>query len=139
MAREKTLSIIKPDAVTEVEAIYQNLRAAGLEIIASKKDYKLTVPEAEQFYTEHRGKGFFQELIQFMTSGPICLQILEGDNAIQYYRQLIGNTDPTKAAIGTLRTKFGGKKLPANALHGSDSVESARREIGFFFPEHSIL
>ena len=135
--KERTLSIIKPDAVlaNETNRICQRLLNAGFTVVASKKDYPLTQEAAEQFYSEHRGKDFFKGLIQSMTSGPILIQVLEGDNVIDRYRQLMGPTDPQQAKPGTLRADFGGKALPRNAVHGSDSMESAQREILFFFPE----
>jgi nucleoside-diphosphate kinase len=141
MALERTLSIIKPDAVAagQAETICQRLSDAGLEIIAFKKDYQLTQEEAEAFYADHRGKNFFEGLIQLMISGPLYIQVLEGENAIEHYRQVMGPTDPIKAAPGTLRADFGGKALPANAVHGSDSLNSACREIDFFFKSLPIL
>lgn len=141
MAIERTLSIIKPDAVAakQAESISQRCIEVGLTIIASKKNYQLTQQEAEQFYAAHWGKPFFQGFIQLMISGPVYIQVLEGENAINRYRQLMGPTDPTKATAGTLRAEFGGKALPANAVHGSDSPESAYEEIAFFFNELPIL
>ena len=133
MALEQTLSIIKPDAVSKgfVEEICKRLESAGLNII-SKKSLHLTEEEAEGFYIEHKGKSFFSDLITFMTSGPIQVQILEGDNAISKYREVMGNTDPKEADPGTLRADFA-DSIDANAVHGSDSEKSAEREINYFF------
>ena len=133
MALEQTLSIIKPDAVSKgfAEEICKRLESAGLNII-SKKSLHLTEEEAEGFYIEHKGKSFFSDLITFMTSGPIQVQILEGDNAISKYREVMGNTDPKEADPGTLRADFA-DSIDANAVHGSDSEKSAEREINYFF------
>jgi nucleoside-diphosphate kinase len=135
MIKEKTLSIIKPDAVAknQAEEILKRLSNSNLSVIAIKKNYQLTREKAEQFYQEHHGKPFFEGLVQSMISGPVFIQILEGENAISRYRELMGPTDPTKAHPGTLRADFGGGKMPMNAVHGSDSLESAEREISFFF------
>ena len=135
MALEQTLSIIKPDAVSKgfVEEICKRLESAGLNII-SKKSLHLTEEEAEGFYIEHKGKSFFSDLITFMTSGPIQVQILEGDNAISKYREVMGNTDPKEADTGTLRAEFA-DSIDANAVHGSDSEKSAEREINYFFSD----
>tara|TARA_Y100001968_G_scaffold128334_1_gene117223 strand:- start:454 stop:861 length:408 start_codon:yes stop_codon:yes gene_type:complete len=135
MALEQTLSIIKPDAVSKgfVEEICKRLESAGLNII-SKKSLHLTEEEAEGFYIEHKGKSFFSDLITFMTSGPIQVQILEGDNAISKYREVMGNTDPKEADPGTLRADFA-DSIDANAVHGSDSEKSAEREINYFFSD----
>jgi len=133
MALEKTLSIIKPDAISKgfAEEICKRLEDAGLKI-ASKKSLRLTEEEAEGFYIEHKGKPFFPDLITFMTSGPIQVQILEGDNAIVKYREVMGNTNPKEADPGTLRADFA-DSIDANAVHGSDSEKSAEREILYFF------
>ena len=135
MAIEQTLSIIKPDAVSKgfAEEICKRLESAGLNII-SKKSLHLTEEEAEGFYIEHKGKSFFSDLITFMTSGPIQVQILEGDNAISKYREVMGNTDPKEADPGTLRADFA-DSIDANAVHGSDSEKSAEREINYFFSD----
>ena len=135
MALEQTLSIIKPDAVSKgfAEEICKRLESAGLNII-SKKSLHLTEEEAEGFYIEHKGKSFFSDLITFMTSGPIQVQILEGDNAISKYREVMGNTDPKEADPGTLRADFA-DSIDANAVHGSDSEKSAEREINYFFSD----
>ena len=135
MALEQTLSIIKPDAISKgfTEEICQRLEEAGLKIL-SKKSLHLTEEEAEGFYIEHKGKPFFPDLITFMTSGPIQVQILEGENAIAKYREVMGNTNPKEANPGTLRADFA-DSIDANAVHGSDSKQSAEREINYFFSD----
>ena len=133
MALEKTLSIIKPDAIAKgyAEEICKRLENAGLRIV-SKKSLHLSEAEAEGFYIEHKGKPFFPDLITFMTSGPIQVQILEGENAISKYREVMGNTNPKEANPRTLRADFA-DSIDANAVHGSDSETSAEREINYFF------
>ena len=133
MALEQTLSIIKPDAVAKghVDAICKRLEESGLLII-KKESMHLDQEKAEGFYIEHKGKGFFEDLIKFMTSGPIQVQVLEGEDAIIKYREVMGSTNPQEAAQGTLRADFA-DSIDANAVHGSDSPESAKREIGYFF------
>ena len=133
MALERTLSIIKPDAVAKghVEEICKRLEDAGLSI-TEKKSIHLDDALAEGFYIEHKGKPFFEDMIKFMTSGPIQVQVLEGDNAIINYREVMGSTNPKEAAPGTLRADFA-ESIDANAVHGSDSPESAKREIDYFF------
>ena len=133
MALERTLSIIKPDAVAKghVDEICRRLEDAGLSI-TEKKSIHLDDALAEGFYIEHKGKPFFEDLIKFMTSGPIQVQVLEGDNAIINYREVMGSTNPKEAAPGTLRADFA-ESIDANAVHGSDSPESAKREIDYFF------
>ena len=135
MALEQTLSIIKPDAISKgfAEEICQRLEEAGLKI-HSKRSLHLTEEEAEGFYIEHKGKPFFPDLITFMTSGPIQVQILEGENAIANYREVMGNTNPKEANPGTLRADFA-DSIDANAVHGSDSKQSAEREINYFFSD----
>ena len=135
MALEQTLSIIKPDAISKgfTEEICQRLEEAGLKIL-SKKSLHLTEEEAEGFYIEHKGKPFFPDLITFMTSGPIQVQILEGENGIAKYREVMGNTNPKEANPGTLRADFA-DSIDANAVHGSDSEQSAEREINYFFSD----
>ena len=135
MSIEQTLSIIKPDAISKgfAEEISERLEDAGLKII-SKKSLHLTEEEAEGFYIEHKGKPFFPDLITFMTSGPIQVQILEGENAIAKYREVMGNTNPKEANPGTLRADFA-DSIDANAVHGSDSEQSAEREIHYFFSD----
>ena len=133
MSLETTLSIIKPDAYKKghVEEICRRLENAGLSI-KEKKTLHLSQEKAEGFYIEHKGKPFFEDLIKFMTSGPVQVQILEGENAIVNYRDLMGNTNPQEAAPGTIRADFA-ESIDANAVHGSDSPESAKREIAYFF------
>lgn len=130
---EKTLSIIKPDAVAKqtIGAILSRFEAAGLKIIDLQMIH-LTAQQAEGFYAEHKGKGFFNDLITFMTSGPVTIQVLEGENAIEENRKLMGATNPHEAEPGTIRADFS-DSIDANAVHGSDSAESALREISFFF------
>ncbi len=133
MALEQTLSIIKPDAVAKghVDEICRRLEESGLSIV-DKQSLHLDEQKAEGFYAEHKGKPFFEDLIKFMTSGPIQVQILEGENAILRYREVMGSTNPQEAAPGTLRADFA-DSIDANAVHGSDSSESAKREISYFF------
>ncbi len=132
---EKTLSIIKPDAVAKgsIGAILAKFENAGLKITALKMTH-LSREEAENFYIEHKGRGFFDELIDFMTSGLVTIQVLEGEDAIAKNRELMGATNPQEAAPGTIRAEFA-TSIDANAVHGSDSPEAAAREIGFFFKE----
>lgn len=138
MTLERTLSIIKPDAVEKqfIGAIATRLIQSRLAIVAMKM-VKLTREQAEGFYQEHSKKPFFPALIDFMTSGPVVVQVLEGKNAIAYYRDMMGATDPSKAAAGTLRFDFA-SGLTRNAVHGSDSEQSAHREIAFFFSDSEI-
>ena len=133
MALEQTLSIIKPDAVAKghVDEICRRLEESGLSIV-DKQSLHLDEQKAEGFYAEHKGKPFFEDLIKFMTSGPIQVQILEGENAILRYREVMGSTNPQEAAPGTIRADFA-DSIDANAGHGSDSPESAMREISYFF------
>ena len=133
MALERTLSIIKPDAVAKghVDEICKRLEDAGLSI-TEKKSIHMDDALAEGFYIEHKGKPFFEDLIKFMTSGPIQVQVLEGENAIFYYREVMGSTNPKEATPGTIRADFA-ESIDANAVHGSDSPESAKREIDYFF------
>ena len=134
MALERTLSIIKPDAVKKnlVGQILARFEAAGLRIIAARMMF-LSRAEAEGFYAVHRGRPFFADLVQFMTSGPVLVQVLEGDDAVAKNRELMGATDPKKAAKGTIRADFA-TSIDANAVHGSDSAENAQTEIAYFFP-----
>ena len=133
MALERTLSIIKPDAVAKghVDEICKRLEDAGL-LITEKKSIHMDDALAEGFYIEHKGKPFFEDLIKFMTSGPIQVQVLEGDNAILNYREVMGSTNPKEATPGTIRADFA-ESIDANAVHGSDSPDSAKREIDYFF------
>ena len=134
MAVESTLSIIKPDAVAKnaIGAIYSRFEQAGLHIAASRMKH-LSQAEAEGFYAEHRERGFFKDLVAFMTSGPVMVQVLVGENAVAKNRELMGATDPKQAAAGTIRADFA-SSIDANAVHGSDSAASAAREIAYFFP-----
>ena len=133
MAIERTLSIIKPDAVAKnvIGSIYSRFEQAGLRIIAARMMH-LSRAEAEGFYAVHRERPFFKDLVDFMISGPVMVQVLEGDSAIQKNRDLMGATDPRKAAPGTIRADFA-DSIDANAVHGSDGPDTARGEIGFFF------
>lgn len=133
MALERTLSIIKPDAVAKnvIGQIYTRFEQAGLKIIAARMA-QLSRAEAEGFYAVHKSRPFFKDLVDFMTSGPVVIQVLEGENAIQKNRDLMGATDPKKAAKGTIRADFA-DSIDANAAHGSDSAENAAVEIAYFF------
>ncbi len=136
---EKTLSIIKPDAVSKnvLGKILDRFESSGLKIVAIKMLH-LDQDMAEGFYAEHKGKPFFDKLITFMTSGPVVVQVLSGENAIKTNRELMGNTNPEEAASGTIRSDFA-ESIDANAVHGSDSSESAEREISYFFTESEIF
>lgn len=133
MALERTLSIIKPDAVQKnvIGQIYARFEAAGLKVIAAKMA-QLSQLEAEGFYAVHRERPFFKDLVKFMISGPVMIQALEGENAILTHRDLMGATDPKKAAPGTIRADFA-SSIDANAVHGSDAAETATQEIAYFF------
>ncbi|MEZ5568588.1 MAG: nucleoside-diphosphate kinase [Halioglobus sp.] len=133
MAVERTLSIIKPDAVAKniVGKIYSRFESNGLQIVAAKM-LRLSDSVAGGFYAEHAGRPFYPALIEFMTSGPVVVQVLEGENAIAKNRELMGATNPQEAAAGTIRADFA-SSIDANAVHGSDSPESAAREIAYFF------
>ena len=134
MAVERTLSIIKPDAVANnvIGQIVARFEAAGLKVIASRM-LRLSRQDAEGFYAVHRERPFFKDLVDFMISGPVVVQVLEGANAIQQNRDLMGATDPKKAAKGTIRADFA-QSIDANAVHGSDGADTARGEIAYFFP-----
>ena len=138
MSLERTLSIIKPDAVSKnlIGAILQRFESANFTIVAAKM-LQLTKEQAEAFYAEHEGREFYAPLIEFMTAGPIMVQVLEGEDIIPNYRELIGKTDPAQAAPGTIRADFA-ETTRYNAVHGSDSPESASREIAFFFADEEI-
>ena len=138
MAVERTLSIIKPDAVAKnvIGEIYSRFEKNGLKIIAARMR-QLARAEAEAFYGVHRQRPFFKDLVDFMVSGPIMVQVLEGDNAIAKNRELMGATDPKKADKGTIRADFA-DSIDANAVHGSDSAQTAAVEVAFFFPELEI-
>lgn len=133
MGVERTLSIIKPDAVAKnvIGQIYSRFEQAGLKIIASRMA-SLSRADAEGFYAVHKSRPFFKDLVDFMISGPVIIQVLEGDSAIQKNRDLMGATDPKKAEKGTIRADFA-DSIDANAVHGSDSVENAANEIAYFF------
>ena len=139
MAIEQTLSIIKPDAVSKniIGRIITRFEENGLHLVAAKLIH-LTDELASGFYAEHDGKSFFNDLKNFMTSGPVFVQVLEGDNAVQKNRELMGATNPQEAEEGTIRADFA-KSIDANAVHGSDSVDSAKREIEYFFKSKEIL
>ena len=134
MAIERTLSIIKPDAVAKnvIGQIYSRVEGAGLKIAAAKLVH-LSRAEAEQFYAVHAARPFFNDLVSFMISGPVMIQVLEGEGAILKNRELMGATDPKKAAPGTIRADFA-DSIDANAVHGSDAPETAAVEVAFFFP-----
>jgi len=139
MSVERTLSIVKPDAVAKdvIGQIYQRFERAGLRIVAARMLY-LSQRQAEGFYSVHRERPFFPDLVKFMISGPIIVQVLEGENAIAKNRELMGATDPRKAEKGTIRADLA-DSIDANAVHGSDSPETARAEIAYFFPASEIF
>ena len=138
MAQERTLSIIKPDAVAKniIGEIYSRFEKAGLRIVAARMAH-LSRREAEGFYAVHKGRPFFKDLVEFMISGPVMIQVLEGRNAINKNRDLMGATDPKKADQGTIRADFA-KSIDANAVHGSDAPETAATEIAYFFPQSQV-
>jgi len=138
MAVERTLSIIKPDAVAKnvIGQIYARFEAAGLKVVAARMAH-LSRVEAENFYAIHRERPFFKDLVEFMISGPVMIQVLEGENAIAKNRELMGATDPKKAEQGTIRADFA-ESIDANAVHGSDAPETAAVEIACFFPSLEI-
>lgn len=138
MAIERTLSIIKPDAVGKnvIGEIYSRFEKAGLKIVAAKM-LQLDAVSAGGFYAEHKERGFFGDLIAFMTSGPVMIQVLEGESAVAKNRELMGATNPAQAAPGTIRADFA-QSIDANAVHGSDSVTSAEREVNYFFKAGEI-
>ncbi len=139
MAVERTLSIIKPDAVAKnvVGQIYSRFESNGLKVIAARM-MSLSGAEAEGFYAVHRERPFFKDLVQFMVSGPVMVQVLEGENAIAKNRELMGATDPKKAAAGTIRADFA-DSIDANAVHGSDAPATARMEVAYFFPASEVF
>ena len=139
MALERTFSIIKPDAAARnlTGAINAMIEQAGLRIVAQKR-VRISREEAQTFYAVHRERPFFSELVQFMTSGPVVVQVLEGESAITRYRDLMGATDPAKADEGTLRKLFGGS-VGENAVHGSDSDENAAIEVSYFFSQLELV
>ncbi len=138
MALERTLSIIKPDAVAKnvIGQIYARFETAGLKIVAARMAH-LSRGEAEAFYGVHKDRPFFNDLVKFMTSGPVMIQALQGENAIAKHRDLMGATDPKKAEKGTIRADFA-DSIDANAVHGSDAAETAGVEIAFFFPGMNV-
>lgn len=138
MAVEKTLSIVKPDAVAKnaIGEIYRRFESAGLSIVAARM-LQLTREQAEGFYAVHRERPFFNDLVSFMVSGPVMVQVLEGDNAIAANREIMGATNPKEAAPGTIRADFA-ESIDANAVHGSDAPETAAEEIAFFFEPGQI-
>jgi nucleoside-diphosphate kinase len=139
MALERTFSIIKPDATRRnlTGAINERIERAGLRIIGQRR-LRMTREQAEGFYGVHRERPFFRSLVEFMTSGPVVVQVLEGENAVSKYREVMGATDPAKAAAGTIRKDFA-ESIEANSVHGSDSAENARTEIAFFFKPEEIV
>lgn len=138
MAIERTLSIIKPDAVAKnaIGNIISRFEQAGLKVVAAKMQ-QLSREQAEGFYAEHKNRPFFPDLVAFMTSGPVVVQVLQGDDAIVANRELMGATNPQDAAPGTIRADFA-ETIDANAVHGSDSAAAAEREIAYFFADHEI-
>ncbi|MEN3112812.1 nucleoside-diphosphate kinase [Uliginosibacterium paludis] len=138
MAIERTLSIIKPDAVAKnvIGKIYQRFEDAGLKVVAAKL-VQLSALEAGQFYAVHKERPFYKDLVNFMISGPVMIQVLEGEGAIAKNRELMGATDPKKAAPGTIRADFA-DSIDANAVHGSDAPETAAVEVAFFFPGMNV-
>lgn len=138
MTVERTLSIIKPDAVAKnvIGEIYSRFENAGLKIVAARMK-QLTAEDAQRFYAVHEGKPFYDDLVAFMTSGPVMIQVLEGENAIALNRELMGATNPQDAAPGTIRADFA-KSIDANAVHGSDAPETAAYEMGVFFADDDI-
>ncbi len=139
MALERTFSIIKPDAVARnlTGAINAMIEAAGLRIVAQKR-LRISLPQARKFYAVHKERPFFGELVDFMVSGPVVVQVLEGDDAIAKYRELMGATDPAKAAPGTIR-KLHAQSIEKNSVHGSDAADTAVREIAQFFSDNEII
>ena len=138
MALERTFSIIKPDAVAKnvIGQIYSRFESNGLKIVAAKMLH-LTQAQAEGFYAEHSERGFFNDLVAFMISGPVIMQVLEGEDAVLKHREIMGATNPKEAAAGTIRADFA-SSIDENAVHGSDAVETAQREIAYFFSADEI-
>ena len=139
MALERTFSIIKPDATRRnlTGAINERIEKAGLRIIGQRR-LRISREQAEGFYGVHRERPFFRSLVEFMTSGPVVVQVLEGESAVSKYREVMGATDPAKAAAGTIRKDFA-ELIEANSVHGSDSADNARTEIAFFFKPEEIV
>jgi nucleoside-diphosphate kinase len=138
MALERTLSIVKPDGVQKnlIGEVYRRFEQAGLKIVAARMRH-LTQTEAEGFYAVHRERPFFKDLVRYMTSGPVVVQVLEGENAVAKHRDIMGATDPKKAAPGTIRADLA-TSIEENVVHGSDSAENAAREIAYFFAETEL-
>src|SRR5574343_1606123 len=138
MAIERTLSIIKPDAVAKnvIGKIYSRFETNGLQIVAARM-MQLSQAQAEGFYAEHRERGFFKDLVAFMTSGPVVVSVLEGENAVLAHREILGATNPKEAAPGTIRADFA-VSIDENAAHGSDSVASADREVSYVFAQTEV-
>lgn len=138
MAVERTLSIIKPDAVSKnhIGNIFNRFEAAGLKIVATRMKH-LTEKQAAGFYAVHSERPFFKDLVKFMTSGPVVISVLEGENAVQKHRDIMGATDPKKAAPGTIRADYA-TSIDENAVHGSDSLENAKTEISYFFRQTEL-
>ena len=138
MAVERTLSIVKPDGVRKnvIGEVYRRFEQASLKIVAARM-MKLSQAQAEGFYAVHRERPFFKDLVSYMTSGPVIVQVLEGDDAVAKHREIMGATDPKKAAPGTIRADLA-ESIEQNVVHGSDSLENAAREIGYFFAETEL-
>ena len=138
MAVERTLSIVKPDGVRKnvIGEVYRRFEQAGLKIVAARM-MKLSQAQAEAFYAVHKARPFYKDLVAYMTSGPVIAQVLEGDNAVAKHREIMGATDPKKAAPGTIRADLA-ESIEQNVVHGSDSLENATREIGYFFAETEL-
>ena len=138
MAIERTFSIIKPDAVAKnvIGEIYSRFEKNGLKIVAAKMLH-LSQDQAEGFYAEHKERGFFKDLVAFMISGPVIMQVLEGENAVLKHREIMGATNPKDAALGTIRADFA-NSIDENAVHGSDALETAKREIAYFFSANEL-
>ena len=138
MATERTLSIIKPDGVQKnlIGEVYRRFEQAGLKIIAARMLH-LTKAQAEAFYAVHRERPFYKDLVAYMTTGPVMVQVLEGENAVEAHRRIMGATDPKKADKGTIRADFA-ESIDANAVHGSDAPETAAVEVAFFFPGMNV-
>ena len=138
MAVERTLSIVKPDGVRKnvIGEVYRRFEQAGLAIVAARM-MRLSQAQAEGFYAVHRERPFFKDLVSYMTSGPVIVQVLEGDNAVAKHREIMGATDPKKAAPGTIRADLA-ESIEQNVVHGSDSLENAAREVAFFFAETEL-
>jgi nucleoside-diphosphate kinase len=139
MAIERTLSILKPDTVekNKIGEVIALIEKAGLKVVAARMQH-LTLPQAQGFYAVHKERGFFGELTQFMSRGPVVVMVLEGDNAIATYRKVMGATNPENAEPGTIR-KLYAKDVGENAVHGSDAAETAKQEIAYFFPGFEVL